>query len=224
MNELKPDECRVLGVLIEKALTTPGVYPLSLNAVVTGCNQKSNRNPVVQFDEGLAQAALDGLRAKGLVNEVYLSGSRVVKYRHLTQELLNIHGPAIAILAELLLRGPQTSGELRNRASRMKPIESLEIAQNVLNNMIEMDSPLVRMISPAPGSRAERYQQLLCEDLHPIDTAAYQTPQPSGTTTESIPDQSELVQRVEKLESELGVLVNIVRQIAQKLDINPHDL
>ncbi len=211
MNELKPDECRVLGVLIEKALTTPAAYPLSLNAVVTGCNQKSNREPVRQLDEDQAQEALDGLRAKGMVTEVHLTGSRVVKYRHLTQEVLNIHGPSTAILAELLLRGPQTVGELRNHASRMKTIESLDVAQNILSSLIDADPPLVRQLPPAPGSRAERYQQLLCENLHPLDAPATQTcTKPESPAT---PDLDALTRRVEILENELAHLKTQVKPL-----------
>ncbi len=168
MTKLLPDECRVLGTLIEKAMTTPGQYPLSLNSLVTGVNQKNNRHPVVEIDEDDALRAVDGLRAKGLVRDVSFTGSRVEKYRHTAGEALELRPPELAILSELLLRGPQTVGELRGRASRMHPLESLEIVESVLAGMAAREEPLVRELPPLPGSRATRWVQLLCEDLHPL--------------------------------------------------------
>lgn len=171
MIELTQDECRVLGTLIEKALTTPGQYPLSLNSLVTGVNQKNNRDPVVEIDEDTALRAVDGLRAKGLVRDVSFTGARVEKYRHTAGEALELRPPELALLSELLLRGPQTVGELRGRAGRMHPFESIEVVENVLGALggrSEPGFPLVRELPPAPGSRATRWMQLLCEDLHPI--------------------------------------------------------
>ena len=171
MIELTQDECRVLGTLIEKALTTPGQYPLSLNSLVTGVNQKNNRDPVVEIDEDTALRAVDGLRAKGLVRDVSFTGARVEKYRHTAGEALELRPPELALLSELLLRGPQTVGELRGRAGRMHPFESIEVVENVLGALAgrsEPGFPLVRELPPAPGSRATRWMQLLGEDLHPI--------------------------------------------------------
>jgi uncharacterized protein YceH (UPF0502 family) len=170
MIELSQDECRVLGTLIEKALTTPGQYPLSLNSLVTGVNQKNNRDPVVEIDEDTALRAVDGLRAKGLVRDVSFTGARVEKYRHTAGEALEVRPPELALLSELLLRGPQTVGELRGRAGRMHPFESIEVVENVLASLAgrtEPGFPLVRELPPVPGSRAPRWMQLLCEDLHP---------------------------------------------------------
>ena len=170
MIELSQDECRVLGTLIEKALTTPGQYPLSLNSLVTGVNQKNNRDPVVEIDEDTALRAVDGLRAKGLVRDVSFTGARVEKYRHTAGEALDVRPPELALLSELLLRGPQTVGELRGRAGRMHPFESIEVVESVLASLAgrtEPGFPLVRELPPAPGSRAPRWMQLLCEDLHP---------------------------------------------------------
>ncbi|MFM2163843.1 MAG: hypothetical protein RL325_280 [Planctomycetota bacterium] len=174
MPALTPDECRVLGTLIEKALTTPGQYPLSLNSLVTGVNQKHNRDPVVEIDEDEALRAIDGLRAKGLARDVTFTGSRVEKYRHTAGEGLELRAPELALVSELLLRGPQTVGELRGRASRMHPFESLEVVEEVLKTLshrAEPNQPLVRELPPAPGSRATRWMQLLCEDLHPLGPA-----------------------------------------------------
>ena len=135
MPELSPDACRVLGTLVEKAQTVPAQYPLTLNSIVVGVNQKNNREPVVEIDEERALAALDELRGRGLVHEVVLTGSRVPKFRHLSRELLQVNTSELVILAELLLRGPQTVGELRGRASRMHPLESLEVVGNLLDAM-----------------------------------------------------------------------------------------
>ncbi|HSU67629.1 MAG TPA: DUF480 domain-containing protein, partial [Tepidisphaeraceae bacterium] len=132
MIQLTPDESRVLGVLIEKAFTTPDQYPLTLNAVVNGSNQKNNRDPVTSIDETRAFEALEGLRAKGLVVRADMAGSRVNKFRQQAGEALHVRPAELALLAELLLRGPQTLGELRGRASRMQAFESIEAVKGML--------------------------------------------------------------------------------------------
>jgi uncharacterized protein YceH (UPF0502 family) len=221
MTELTPDESRVLGVLVEKATTTPEQYPLSLNAVVNGANQKNNRDPVITMEEGDAFEALEGLRAKGLVVRVDMAGSRVNKYRHQAGDALHVRGAELAILAELLLRGPQTLGELRGRASRMHPLESLDVVKNMLRALTEREDPLVRELPPAPGSRAERYVQLLCPDLHPLDApaqvpaaaAAQGSLQPAGGTTGA----SSLSARVEALEAEVEALRGALLRLATSL-------
>jgi uncharacterized protein YceH (UPF0502 family) len=228
MVELTPDESRVLGVLIEKALTTPEQYPLSLNAVVNGANQKNNRDPVLNMEEGDAFEALEGLRAKGLVIRSDMAGSRVNKYRQQAAEALHVRTAELVILAELLLRGPQTLGELRGRASRMHPLESLEVVKNMLRAMQERDEPLVRELPPAPGSRAERYAQLLCPTLHPLDAPLSTAPPERSAPAErpaalaasvasSIVRSSDtsLADRVAALESEVRTLRDALRRLAQ---------
>jgi uncharacterized protein YceH (UPF0502 family) len=203
MSRLLPDECRVLGTLIEKAMTTPGQYPLSLNSLVTGVNQKNNRDPVVEIDEDDAMRAIDGLRSKGFARDVSFTGSRVEKFRHTAGEALDARPPELALLAELLLRGPQTVGELRGRASRMQAFDSLEAVENVLQALAartEPQFPLVRELPPVPGSRAPRWMQLLCEDLHPI-TAGASAPTPLRSESPKPSDA-----RVEQLESRVAVL------------------
>ena len=205
---LSPDECRVLGTLIEKALTTPGQYPLSLNSLVTGVNQKSNREPVVEIDEDRALRAIDGLRAKGLVRDVTFTGSRVEKYRHTAGESLELRPPESALLAELLLRGPQTVGELRGRASRMQPFESLEAVEGSLATLAtraEPLSPLVRELPPLPGSRAPRWMQLLCETLHPVQHSA-RAEEPVARGGAQQDELLELRLRVEALEAAVSDL------------------
>ena len=176
MLSLSPNECRVLGVLIEKAQTTPQQYPLTLNAMVNGANQKNNREPVTNLNEEQVLQTLDDLRSKGLAREVMLSGSRVEKFRHVAREVLEIDTNQLVIMAELLLRGPQTIGELRGRASRMHPLETTEIVKNVLDSLMTRPEPLVRELPPAPGDRAPRFAQLLCPTLHPLDAPPTPTP------------------------------------------------
>jgi uncharacterized protein YceH (UPF0502 family) len=215
MIELTPDESRVLGVLIEKATTTPDQYPLSLNAVVNGANQKNNRDPVLTMEEGDAFEALEALRAKGLVVRVDMAGSRVNKYRHQAGDALHVRPAELAIVAELLLRGPQTLGELRGRASRMHPLESLEVVKNMLRALTEREEPLVRELPPAPGSRAERYAQLLCPDLHSLDAPApAAAASPAGA---SVSVAASLAQRLEELESEVRTLRDALRRLATSL-------
>lgn len=215
--QLSPDECRVLGTLIEKALTTPGQYPLSLNSLVTGVNQKSNREPVVEIDEMRALRAIDGLRAKGLVRDVTFTGSRVEKYRHTVGEALELRPPESALLAELLLRGPQTVGELRGRASRMQPFESLEAVEGALATLAERTEPmsaLVREIPPLPGSRAPRWMQLLCESLHPVQQGSVPVRvEPAGAAASDPGEVAELRARVATLEAEVAELRAAVTEL-----------
>jgi uncharacterized protein YceH (UPF0502 family) len=119
-------EVRILGALIEKEITTPDYYPLSLNSLVTACNQSSNRNPVTHYDEGMVMDAADSLREKGLVHRIDRGQSRVNKYRHVVYEALNLGRPAIAVLCVLMLRGPQTLGEVRSRTSSLYDFSSLD--------------------------------------------------------------------------------------------------
>src|SRR5579862_6541572 len=164
--QLDPIESRVVGVLVEKALTTPEQYPLTLNALTNGANQKSNRDPVMTLDEVEVGGALQRLERKYMVRTVFPSNSRVEKYVHNGKDALGLDAAPLAIVAELLLRGPQTPGELRTHVSRMVAVESLEQLATLLANLIERG--LVRRLPPSPGSRAERYVQLISPDLHPL--------------------------------------------------------
>lgn len=170
---LSPDECRILGVLVEKSLTTPQQYPLSLNALTLGCNQKNNRHPVIEWDEDRVYDGLDKLRNRGLVREANLTGSRVAKFRHVAREGLHVDTAQLVLLTELLLRGPQSLGELRQNAGRMHTFDSLETVRTVAESLKtgappERAEPLIKEVPPPPGSRARLYVQLLCENLHPI--------------------------------------------------------
>jgi uncharacterized protein YceH (UPF0502 family) len=207
MIELSRDEARVLGVLIEKAFTTPEQYPLTLNAVMNGANQKNNRDPVITMDEGRAFDALEGLREKKLVIRADMAGSRVNKFKHQAGEALQARPAEVAILAELLLRGPQTLGELRGRASRMQPFDSIESVKNMLAALMSREEPLARELPPMPGSRAERYMQLLCPQM-PTAPDEHEIIAPPGSGSNS------LARRVEVLESQLAELRNALRKLA----------
>ncbi|HWE03206.1 MAG TPA: YceH family protein [Tepidisphaeraceae bacterium] len=213
MLQLTPDEARVLGVLIEKAMTTPDQYPLSQNAVVNGANQKNNRDPIMAMDDNRAFDALEGLRGKGLLVRLNQAGSRVDKFRHNAGDVLHARPAELAILAELMLRGPQTLGELRGRASRMQPFESLETVANLLTGLMEREEPLVRRLAPSPGSRAERYAQLLAPDSHPSDGPVLQE-QVAAVREGTVLSLSE---RVTQLENEVAALRAVIRTFAQGL-------
>jgi uncharacterized protein len=154
---LDGDEVRVLGALLEKEVTTPEYYPLSLNALLNACNQKSNRDPVVHFDEDTVERALYTLRDKGLLLNVTGAGSRVPKYGHRLSEKLNLGRRELAILCELMLRGPQTLGELRTRAERMHTFDDTSQVESVLDRMPELVTRLPRR----PGEKEARYAHLL---------------------------------------------------------------
>ena len=210
MVQLTPDECRVLGVLVEKAHTTASQYPMSLNALVTGCNQKSNRDPVLALDEDRVVRALERLREKRLVTFADSLSSRVMKYKHNSREALDLGTKELVILTELMLRGPQTAGEIRTRASRMYPLGSIEEVRNTLEHLAGGDEPMVRFLSPAAGSRAVRHGQLLCPDLHPIGAVA--SAAAPDTRAEAV-----LPARVELLEGRLTRLREVVEHLARSL-------
>jgi len=211
MNALNPTESRVVGVLIEKAHTTPAQYPLSLNALVTGCNQRSNRLPLTNLSEDDVLSAVDSLRGKSLVRQIMMSGSRVEKYKHTLRDALSVSTSELAVIAELLLRGPQTVGELRGRASRIHTMESLDVVTNVLEHLASREPPMVRSVAPAPGSRATRYAQLLCPDLHPLD-APDRVAAPAAAVA-PVPRTDDVADRLGRLEDEVRELRRLVDEI-----------
>jgi uncharacterized protein YceH (UPF0502 family) len=152
-------ELRVLGSLVEKQRTTPDVYPLSLNALRHACNQATNRDPVVDYDEPTIRAALDRLARKGWARLASGPGSRAAKYRHLLDEALRLDVGAVSLLAVLMLRGPQTAAELRTRVERLHPFLSLEEVERALGGLRERE--LVELQARRPGQKEQRYRQLL---------------------------------------------------------------
>jgi len=157
-------EVRVLGALIEKEITTPDYYPLSLNALTNACNQKSNRNPVMALDEGAVREALGSLEKKWLAAPTSTAESRVAKFGHRAQEVFNFDRRETALLCELMLRGPQTPGELRARAERMYRFDDLETLEGTLQKLSERQPPLVKKLARLPGTKESRYAQLLAGD------------------------------------------------------------
>lgn len=159
---LDPLEQRALGVLMEKELSTPEYYPLTLNALVNGCNQSSNRDPVLAVSDEEAQAAVDGLRDRHLAATVQGAGARALKYAQRFTEVRGLSVQEAAILAELLLRGPQTPGELRGRSARMYPFQDLTEVDAALSLLAETEpEPLVVKLPRAPGTKESRYAHLL---------------------------------------------------------------
>lgn len=223
MRHLTPLEARVLGVLVEKALTTPAQYPLTLNALVVGSNQKNNRHPVTNLTEDQVYDAVDGLRKKGFAREAVLSGSRVPKFRHTAREVLNIETPALVILSELMLRGPESLGELRQNAGRMHPLDSLEAVKAVLDELAARPEPLVKEFPPPPGGRARLYMQLLAPTAHPEPTAGVDrgeddAPREASHVGRAAGDGLEA--RVRQLEEEIGRLRTAVEGMAAALGMD----
>src|SRR5712675_360150 len=194
-------EARVLGSLIEKELTTPAYYPLSLNALVNACNQKSNRDPYMNLDEDAVREALRTLNQKELAGPADNMESRVKKYEHRLQEAFNFTRHEIAILCELLLRGPQTPGELRGRAERMHKFDDLGIVQSTLQRLMKREPPLVTVLPRQPGTKEVRYAHLMSGDVEIV------APDPAdGVAVVSSASYEERIKRlegqVENLQSE----------------------
>lgn len=204
--ELNAVEARVLGALIEKDLTTPEYYPLSLNALMNACNQKSSRDPVVSYSEDIVEQACDALRGKGLA--LVHSGSRAVKYSHRLSERFNFGRRDLPLLCVLLLRGPQTLGELRTRTERMHEFSDLDEVEHVLQQMAERETgALVRRMPPQPGMKEQRWAHLLYGEpaLEQLSTQV-----PAGPA-DGRPD------RITLLENEVAALKQEIDWIKQKL-------
>ena len=205
-------ELRVLGCLLEKQRTTPEVYPLSLNSLRLACNQSTNRDPVVDYDEAAIRDALHRLERRGLVR--FASGSRAAKYRHLLAEVLPLDDGEHAVMAVLMLRGAQTPGELKQRTERMHSFAELAVVGETLEQLIERE--LVVRLERRPGQKEERYSLLLDEDDEEGDGPSDGLPNPSAspstaTPTTSAPPASsreadDLHERVERLEREVAEL------------------
>jgi uncharacterized protein YceH (UPF0502 family) len=173
--KLTESEVRVLGSLIEKDITTPDYYPLSLNALMNACNQKSNREPVMQLDEDTVRDALEGLQQVRMAGPARGTDSRVTKYEQRLQEVFNFTRAETAVLCVLLLRGPQTPGELRGRAERMHRFETLDDVQAALQKLMQRDPPLATVLPRQPGTKESRYAHLLAGDVEadaPVQVSA----------------------------------------------------
>jgi hypothetical protein len=179
-------EARVLGSLAEKESTTPDYYPLSLNALVNACNQKSNRDPVMNLDEDAVRDALDSLNAKNLAGAVSGAESRVTKYEHRLQEVFNFTRGEAAVICALLLRGPQTPGELRTRSERIFQFAELSDVQSTLQRLMQREPALVRVLPRQPGTKEARYMHLFCGDAAPAPDQQASSGLPSSATDDRV--------------------------------------
>jgi uncharacterized protein YceH (UPF0502 family) len=200
-------ETRVLGSLIEKDITTPDYYPLSLNALVNACNQKNNRDPVMTLDEAAVREALNSLQNKRLAGPASGADSRVTKFEHRLQEVFNFDRREIAIIGVLLLRGAQTPGELRGRAERMYRFEALEEVVSTLDRLGQREPPLVRMLARQPGTKESRYMHLFSGEP-PEHMVARPSPAPAVTSGND---------RVTKLEEEVARLRAELTEVQEQL-------
>jgi uncharacterized protein len=201
VNPLSATEVRVLGSLIEKDITTPDYYPMSLNALINACNQKNNREPVTSLGESEVREALDGLQNQGLAGPAHGADSRVTKFEHRAYEKLNLGRREIAVLCVLLLRGSQTPGELRGRTERLYNFEDLADVQSTLQRLMEREPPLVRVLPRQPGTKEARYIHLLVGVESLADSAL----------AEPVPEPARGASRVDELEKEV---VEIRREIS----------
>jgi uncharacterized protein YceH (UPF0502 family) len=217
VHDLSPEELRVLGCLLEKQRTTPDTYPLSLNALRAACNQSTNRDPVVQYDETTIRDALDRLRRRGFTRLTSYHGSRAAKYRHLLDEALSISPEEQAVLAVMMLRGPQTPGELLQRTERLFHFPDSTALHAVLERLIERE--LAARYDRRPGQREERYGHLLGADADEPATAPAPPPPASPTPaapTPAAPPAAD-ADRLDRLERELAELRAEVAALREEL-------
>jgi uncharacterized protein len=208
-------ETRVLGSLIEKDVTTPDYYPLSLNALVNACNQKNNRDPVMNLNEEEVRQALNTLQEKRFAGPTSSADSRVTKYEHRTQEVFNFTRGETAILCVLLLRGAQTPGELRGRTERMHRFEDLTEVQSTLQRLMQRDPPLVRVLARQPGTKEARYKHLLAGDADDVAMTDLSVARAASAT--SVPLDSADAERIARLEGEVSNLRKEVAELKQEL-------
>jgi len=204
LEQLTDVEARVVGSLVEKQLTTPEYYPLTLNALTAACNQKSNRDPVVSYDDTTITGAVDSLRDKNLVYLFYGSNSRAVKYKHMVPSVYELDPAGVAVVAVLLLRGPQTLGELRERTGRLHEFSGMGEVQETLDGLIRRDDPLIIKLERQPGQKEARYAHLLCGE---VEQHAPATRESGGSAAAGKNDRIEnLEAQVETLRSEFASL------------------
>jgi uncharacterized protein len=208
--KLTPTEVRVLGSLIEKDITTPEYYPLSLNALMNACNQKSNRDPVMQLDEDTVRDALDSLQQQRMAGPARGADSRVTKYEQRLQEVFNFTRPEIAVLCVLLLRGPQTPGELRGRAERLHRFEALEDVQSALQKLMQREPALAKVLPRQSGTKESRYAHLFAGDV----TEAEAKLQPGAAVGRNPAD----TERIDALEEDVAELRREVAELKNQLE------
>jgi hypothetical protein len=215
-------ERRVLGVLLEKALAQPQYYPMTVNAIVAACNQKSNREPILELDEDTVWNTLEVLRAGGLISRLLPGGaSRVERFKHEVKERLGWEKPQRAVLAELLLRGPQTLGELRGHAARMYPFETPEAVSVVVDGLAQCEPPMVATLPRPPGRAAVRYAHrlYLSNEWEALQQSAVHVPATAAPLAdgEAAPAAG-LRAEVDELRAEVGLLREAVGELTRRLD------
>jgi hypothetical protein len=214
---LTPLEARVLGVLVEKQATVPDTYPLSLNTLVLGCNQKTTRDPVMTATDAEVLSAVDGLKSMSLVFEA--SSSRVTRYEHNAVRGLNVPAPAVALLAVLMLRGPQTSAELRANAERLHRFADIAAVEAVLTELAERYPPRALLLARAPGAREPRWAHLLCGEVQM--TAPRDVAQATDEDAISVGELVALKSELTRQSVELAALRALVLRMAIELGIDP---
>jgi uncharacterized protein len=212
--QLTPNEARVLGCLLEKEITTPEYYPLSLNAIVNACDQKSNREPVMTLDEDAVRQALHGLDRRGLARSA-ATDSRVAKFEHRLQDVFNFHRHESALICVLLLRGPQTPGELRTRTERLYAFDDLAAVHSALNQLMKREPPLVKLLPRQPGTKEARYAHLLCGDVQ--ESAAPEAAAGPSVKPETHPCAD--AERLARLEEQVAVLRAEISDLRQQVVI-----
>jgi uncharacterized protein len=207
---LSPAEARVLGALMEKEATTPEYYPLSLNALLNACNQRSNREPVMNLDEDDARQALHGLENKGFAGRARSSEGRVTKYEHWLGEAFNFSRAEQALMCLLLLRGPQTPGELRGRTERMHRFDEIADVLAGLQKLMDREPALAAMLPRQPGTKEARYAHLLSG---PVDSIALPAGEPVIAREDTLYEE-----RIAKLEAAIAELRNEIAELRQTID------
>ncbi len=214
---LTETEIRVVGSLVEKQLTTPEYYPLTLNALTAACNQKSNRDPVMSLGETEIMAAVDRLRDENLVYLFYGSGSRTVKYKHMLPSVYELDAAGTAVMAVLMLRGPQTIGEIRERSGRMHEFGDLNEVQATLDDLSRREEPLIVKLERQPGQKEARYAHLLSGpvDMAKLAAAAERTSSAGSASNDRI---EKLETEVERLSSELAEFKAMFDEFRKQFD------
>ena len=207
-------EARVLGALVEKDITTPDYYPLSLNALVNACNQRSNREPVMNLDEEQVRQALQGLEDRRLAGPARSASDRVAKYEHWLGEAFNFSRAETALLCVLLLRGPQTPGELRGRTERLHRFDEISDVVAGLQKLMEREPALAAILPRQPGTKESRYAHLLSGQVETITAPVSETAQSSSSSASS----EGMTERFDRLEAEVSELRREISELRQKID------
>ncbi|WP_317898862.1 YceH family protein [Aurantibacillus circumpalustris] len=209
---LSQPELRVLGALIEKSKTTPDYYPMTLNALTAACNQKTSRHPVTNYEEEVVVLALNSLKAQSLIATAVGGGSRVIKYKHNFVTAYEIEPEQLAVLCLLMLRGPQTPGEINTNSARLYEFRSLDEVHSTLNKLASAEPPYLKELAKRPGQKEARYTHLLGDEI--IEDTNYENDLPQEPARKHV---SELENRVATLEQQLAEVKEILNKITQEL-------